>query len=500
MEKSKLEIMKDYLKLIDEVIENGEYKDDWNSCLHHKVPDWYRNAKFGIFLHWGVYAVPAYCNEWYCRYMYKNNECRKEKNCYEYHVKNFGDPKEFGYKDLVPLFKAEKFDPKEWVELFKDAGAKFVMPVAEHCDGFQMYDSQLSDWCISKMGPCMDTLAMLKKEVEEQNLTFTASSHRAEHYWFMSTVNTEESDQKEKAEYSDMYWPSVELPCISQKDGLQERDVEIDELFLEDWLVRNCEIVDKYRPKIMYFDWWIQVKPLRPYLKKFMAYYYNRAKEWGEDVTINYKNDAFPHTSAVRDIERGQLSDVSPYYWQTDTAVAKYSWCYTHDNEFKEPEEIICDLLDVISKNGSFLLNVGPKADGTISPQDTKILREIGKWMKVNGEGIYDTYPWRKYGEGVTVTTEGHHTELLRKNYTSQDFRFTFKDNNLYAFAMKYPQDGLLRIKSLGKKVKTFNADIEEVEILGYGKCDFAICDDYLTIYGYKIKTNAPVCVKIKIN
>ena len=495
-----MEKLREHLKKIDNVIENGYYKDNWDSLKNHPVPNWYRNAKFGIFFHWGVYAVPAYCNEWYCRYMYKDFECRKGKNCYQYHLENFGNPREFGYKDLVPLFKAEKFDANEWISLFKEAGAKFIMPVAEHCDGFQMYDSDLSDWCISKMGPCKDTFKELKKASEENGLVFTASSHRAEHYWFMSNVNTCESDMDKPAEYSHIYWPSISLDCIDKKNLLNETNVEIDELFMEDWLARTCEIVDKYQPKIMYFDWWVQVIPFKAYLKKFMAYYYNRALEWNEEVTVNFKNDGFGFGCGVSDIERGQLSDVSPYYWQNDTAVAKYSWCDTKGNDFKESYEILCDMVDVVSKNGSLLLNVGPKADGTITLQETKVLKEIGAWMKVNGEAIYDSFPWRKYGEGVTKTSEGHHSELNRNSYTSEDFRFTFKNGYLYAFVMKYPEDGILRIKTLGKNSKQFNAIIESVEILGTSKCEYDLCDDYLMVRGEGLATNAPVCVKIKID
>ena len=266
---------------------------------------------------------------------------------------------------------------------------------------------------------------------------------------------------------------------------------------MEDWLVRTCEIVDKYRPKILYFDWWIQVSPMKPYLKKFMAYYYNRAAQWGEEVTINYKNDAFMHTTAVKDIERGQLADVSPFFWQNDTSVAKNSWCYTEGNDYKEPFEIICDLVDVVSKNGSLLLNVGPKADGTIPEKDAHILKTIGAWLKVNGDAIYDSYPWRKYGEGPTKTLEGHFTDTLRSPFTTEDFRFTFKDSTIYAFAMKWPEDGVVRIKTFGLASKAFNACIKNVEILGQEKCEYRLCSEYLSVIGEAGESNVPVCIKI---
>ncbi len=500
-----LKNMKEYLKVIDEVIANGKYKaDDWSTMLNHKVPDWYRNAKFGIFIHWGVYSVPAYFNEWYPRFMYLEEAYKGENSPFNHHIKTYGEHKKFGYKDFVPMFKAEKFNADEWAELFKNTGAKFVMPVAEHHDGFPMYDCDMTGWCASKMGPKRDIVGELKEAIEKRDMTLCTSSHRVEHYWFMSGMRDFESDFDEKeVEFGHIYWPSYKEPFASSDATTDQGSVyldDLDETFMEDWLVRTCELADKYRPKIMYFDWWIQVSPMKKYLKKFAAYYYNRAIEWGEEVTINYKNDAFAHTTAVRDIERGQLADVSPFFWQNDTSVAKNSWCYTEGNEYKQPHEVICDLVDVVSKNGSLLLNIGPKADGTIPDGDKKILKAVGEWMKINGEAIYDTFPFRKYGEGPIVTEEGHFTDTNRKSFTTEDFRFTFKNSNLYVFAMNWPQDGVVRIKTLAKKSKIFNSVIKNVEILGQKECEYTLCDDYLSVKGEKINTKAPVCIKITID
>ena len=501
-----LEKMKEYLKVIDAVIEKGQYKDDWSTLVNHKVPAWYRNAKFGIFIHWGAYSVPAYGSEWYARVMYQKDTLRSENTMYQHHIDTFGPHKDFGYRDFIPMFKAENFDASKWADLFQEAGAKFVMPVAEHHDGFPMYDCDFTDWCAAKKGPCKDIVGLLKEEVEKRDMVLTASSHRVEHYWFMGGMREFESDIPNGGDipYGDIYWPSYPEPFVANGNVTTNQDTiyvpDLDPLFMEDWLARSCEIVDKYRPKIVYFDWWIQVVPMKPYLKKFMAFYYNRAHEWGEEVTINYKNDAFLHTTAVKDIERGQLADVSPFFWQNDTSVAKNSWGYTEGNDYKEPHEIICDLVDVVSKNGSLLLNIGPKADGTIPDEDAHILREIGKWLKINGEAIYESYPWRKYGEGPTVTQEGHFTDTNRKAYTSDDFRFTFKDSNLYVFAMNWPEDGIVRINSLGVKSKKFNAKINKVSILGSEKCEWILCDDYLTVIGDRMNTNSPVCIKLEID
>ena len=324
--------MDNYLKKINDVIANGRYKDTWESLQQYKVPDWYQKARFGIFIHWGVYSVPAFDSEWYSRHMYMQGT-----NVYEHHVKTYGEPKDFGYKDFIPLFRAEKFDPHAWAKLFAEAGAEYVMPVAEHHDGFQMYESELSEWNAKKMGPCRDVLGELGDACEEVGLINGASSHRVEHWFFMGHGKDFDSDIKEPLKRGDFYWPS--MPEADHMD-IHSSPAPSRE-FLEDWLCRCCEIVDKYRPKIIYFDWWIMHVAVKPYLKKFAAYYYNTVA----DGVINYKLDAFPFGTAVLDIERGQFAEAKPFIWQTDTAVASNSWCYTEDNHYKHAYAIVRDLV-----------------------------------------------------------------------------------------------------------------------------------------------------------
>ena len=488
--------MKPYLAEIDRVIEQGPFKDTWESLGSFKVPDWYRGAKFGIFIHWGVYSVPAFGSEWYSRCMYIQGTRE-----FEHHVKTYGPQNEFGYKDFIPMFKAEKFSADAWADLFKKAGAKYVVPVAEHHDGFQMYQSDISHWNAAEMGPCRNVLGELKQAVEARGMTLGASTHRVEHWFFMGHGKEFDSDVKEPMQRGDFYWPA--MPEANHHDLYSEPTPT--EEYLQDWLCRCCEIVDKYRPKLVYFDWWIQHHAVKPYLKKFAAYYYNRAAEWGEQVAINYKHEAFMFGCAVPDVERGQFAEIKPFFWQTDTAIATNSWCWTEGNWFKSARSLICDLVDIVSKNGTLLLNVGPKPDGSISEQDTAVLTEIGEWMAVNSEAIYDTKVWRKYGEGPTKVKEGQFTDGVEKVFTAEDIRFTVKGENLYCTVLSWPADGHVVIKSLGHSADAnlpeFHGIVKDVDVLG--------CDEKpvwsrekggLHVTAPSVKTDKPVVVRVKID
>ncbi len=263
-------------------------------------------------------------------------------------------------------------------------------------------------------------------------------------------------------------------------------------------------MVDQQRPSIFYFDWWIQHSALKGHLKKFAAYYYNRAAEWGKEVAINYKHDAFMFGCAVPDIERGQFADAKPFFWRTDTAIARNSWCYTQDNDYKSARSILCDLVDIVSKNGTMLLNVGPKADGTIGPEDAAVLHEIGTWLKVNGESIYGTKVWRKPGEGPTQVEEGQFTDAKEKVFTSHDIRFVVKGSSLYATVLAYPTDGKVTITSLAEadaaRLPVFHGIIRQVDVLGYDEKP-AFCRDEagLHIQTQHVQSDKPVVFRISL-
>lgn len=455
-----------YLEEIERVIAQGPYQADWNSLFQFSAPDWFAKAKFGIFIHWGLYSVAAHANEWYSRNMYI-----QEKEEWEYHRKTFGDHREFGYKDFIPLFRAEKFDPAEWAALFKEAGAKYIFPVAEHHDGFQMYRSRISKYNAYDMGPHRDILGELKEAAEAQGLEFCTSSHRAEHWFFMGHGKEFDSDIREPLQKGDFYWPAMPEP---DNQDLQSEPYPTEE-FLNDWLVRTCEIIDRYQPSLLYFDWWLQHEAFKEVLKKLAAYYYNRGAQWGRKVAICYKHDAMMFGSGIVEVERGALADPKPFLWQTDTAIAKNSWCYTDTLEYKTSRQIVCNFIEIISKNGNMLLNVGPKGDGSIPEEDQRILREIGAWMRTNGEAVFGSKPWRKAGEGNVRVQEGQFTDNEELPYMKEDIRFTANGDSIYAFVMNYPGDGELTIRSLAESVDqnvpNFHGLIAEVRILG---CDMA--------------------------
>ena len=476
-------------KEIQEIAHKGPFQPNWDSLSKHQVPTWFKELKFGIFIHWGLYSIPAFNNEWYSRNMYIQGSPE-----FEHHISTYGPHKNFGYKDFIPLFKATKFDAKEWVRLFKKAGAKYIFPVAEHHDGFQMYKSQLSKFNVFDMGPKRDVLMELKIASEKENLVFCASSHRAEHFFFFGHGNDFDSDVQSNKERDQFYWPAK----VEQNHFDKFSKPYPDDEFLLDWLMRTVELVENYQPKIIYFDWWIQHEAFKPYLKLFAAYYYNRAQEWGFDASIAYKHDAMVYGSGIIDVEKGKFSVPPIQYWQGDTSVAHNSWCYTHNLEYKHPRDIIYDLIEVVSRNGNLLLNIGPTGDGSIPKQDQKILLEIGKWLELNGEAIFSTQPWKKCQEGPTKIKEGKFNEEIN-TYSSEDIRFTAKRDAIYAFIMQ-PNTSTIKIKSF-REYGVFEGIIRNVEILGQEQeISWNINIEALIIENPIVGNEYPIVVKINID
>lgn len=420
------------------------YEANWESLKQYTVPQWFKDAKFGIFIHWGVYSVPAFGNEWYPRNMYIVD--RPE---FEHHRKTWGPQSEFGYKDFIPMFKAEKWDPQAWVGLFKEAGAKYVVPVAEHHDGFPMYDCSFTNYNAAQMGPCRDVVAELGMAVRAAGLKFGVSSHRAfnaRYYTFSEDFDTNSPDFHKlygiprKAEEPIPYW------------------------FVLDWYARTRELVDKFSPDILWFDFGWHRDEFEPWRPRLTAYYYNHALTHGYEPVLQYKAK-LPDGVAVLDIERGKLDRIHPFYWQTDTSVSYRSWGYIEDDAFKSATTIVHDLVDIVSKNGNLLLNVGPKPDGTLPREVEDLLREIGEWLRQNGEAIYGTRPWVTFGEGPTGVPQAFR-EHEQQPYTAQDVRYTTKPGTLYAILMGWPGTRAV-LKTLASGGPVSADQIARIGILG---------------------------------
>jgi alpha-L-fucosidase len=363
------------------------------------------------------------------------------------------------------MFKAEHFDPAAWADLFKKAGAKYVVPVAEHHDGFSMYDSGVSDWTAAKMGPHRDTTGDLAKAVRAAGLYFGLSSHRVEHNFFLGPGRKIPSDINDP-QYAALYGPAHTWMMNPQGTPLNNDFTYVSSAWANDWLARSAELVEKYHPDILYFDWWIGQASIRQNLTRFAAFYYNSSLKYGNHVgVINYKDYAMQDHSGVLDIERGQLGDMRPLAWQTDTSVSNKSWGYIKDDTFKSPEFVIDQLIDIVSKNGNLLLNIGPRSDGTIPEEVQHVLLDVGAWLNVNGEAIYGTRPWRIFGEGPTKVAAGSFHDTDTTHYTAEDFRFTTKGDVLYAIGLAWPDNGESVIRSL---VPTAGSNgVQTVALLG---------------------------------
>ncbi|MBV9342738.1 MAG: alpha-L-fucosidase [Acidobacteria bacterium] len=448
------------LKDIERMGHQGPFRAEWESLEKYEAPEWYRDAKFGIFIHWGAYSVPAFGNEWYPRMMYVKDSAE-----YKHHIETYGSQEKFGYKDFIPMFKAEHFDPAAWADLFKKAGAKYVVPVAEHHDGFAMYDSSVSDWTAAKMGPHRDTTGELAKAVRAAGLHFGLSSHRVEHNFFLGPGRTIPSDVNDP-QYAMLYGPAHNWLMNPQGTPLNNDFTYVSQAWADDWLARTADLVEKYHPDIVYFDWWIGQPLIRPNLTRFAAFYYNSSLKFGNHVgIINYKDYAMQEHSGVLDIERGQLGSLRVLPWQTDTSVSNKSWGYINNDTFKSPEFIVHQLIDIVSKNGNLLLNIGPRSDGTIPEEVQQVLLDVGAWLAANGEAIYGTRPWSVYGEGPTKVTAGSFHDTDATKYTAEDFRFTSKGDVLYAIGLAWPENGESIIHSLAPAAGT--EPLQDVELLG---------------------------------
>lgn len=466
----KLNVMKKYIGILllltyfacNLLSAQDKYAPEIESLAKYKTPEWFKDAKFGIFIHWGAYSVQAIYSEWYPRAMYRENT-REHKH----HIATYGHPSVFGYKDFIPMLDGKNWNPDQWAKLFVESGAKYVVPVAEHHDGFPMYDCSFSIFNAVEMGPKRDVVGELLASCRNLGLKAGVSSHRAFHWEFYAP---KEGLDSFNPAYQDLYWK----PRTTRWP---------DEEFVNDWYLRTLELAVKYKPDIFWFDFFLDQPELHDARYRFAVNYFNLSTEWNKEVVLQYKYDIYDPTIGVLDIERGKLSGIQKKTWQTDTSVSYRGWGYKKEVEYKTPRLIVHDLVDIVSKNGNLLLNVGPRPDGIIPQEQQDLLLGVGKWLKVNGEAIYGSRPWVIFGEGPTKTTEGAHQEEANKEATANDYRFTVNGNTLYATCMGWPEKDF-QIKSLGlNSTKNFNIKIKNITILGIGETlDWKQESDYLKV------------------
>ncbi len=439
------------------------YQPQWDSITKHTVPEWFRDAKFGIYAHWGPYSVPAHKTEWYPHHMYN-----PDSDFYQWHKNNFGDPAEFGYKDFVPEFKAENFDADRWAELFRRAGARFAGPVAEHHDGFSMWDSAITGWDAGERGPKRDITGELEEAVKKRGMKFVTSFHHARKWWYYEYSYTEDdkydTEDPKYAGIGKIYPPP------------HEKGAPPTGAYMEEWQAKVREVIDKYQPDLLWFDgglkrekfWRSAVKDFEQHKQRLLAYYYSKAVDWNREVGVTYKGEDLPEGAGILDIERGRMSELSEDPWLTDTSVDRNAWCHIRNPDYKSVNQLVDVLADIVSKNGCMLLNIGPRADGTIPDAQKELLLGIGEWLDVNAEAIYGTRPWVVYGEGPSTKSGDKEIKERRGKaaYTGLDLRFTTKGKNLYAICLGWPGEEVT-IESLGTDSSHYSGDLSSVSMLG---------------------------------
>ena len=437
-----------------------EFSEDWASLgNHNEAPEWFKNSKLGIYFHWGLYSVPAFSSEWYPRWMHF-----KDHKVYRHHVEKYGDPSEFGYHDFAPMFKAEKFNADEWAQLFKDAGAQFAGPVAEHHDGYAMWDSEITPWNTMDTGPKRDITGELEKAIKGKGMKFITAFHHAK--------NLQRSKELGK-ENPKSHYPNFEgMPPTSSDPDLQLMygNMEPEKWYKEVWFGKLKEVIDKYHPDIIWFDYVLGDIPAE-YRKEFAAYYLNEAAKTNQEAVIVRKQHDLPLNMSVEDLEQARKNNIGTKTWMTDATISDGSWCYTEDLGVKAAADVLHMLIDIVSKNGVLLLNVSPKADGTIPDNQKDGILQMGAWLKKYGEAIYGTEAWYTFGEGPTKEPEGHfknHKAFMKLKYSNKDIRYTTKDYNIYGIVLGAVEPGKELLLEAFAKDKIHDApSIENVSFLG---------------------------------
>jgi alpha-L-fucosidase len=452
----------------------GPFKGTRESLKNYRVPEWFRDAKFGIWAHWGPESAPEY-GDWYARNMYI--EGHKQ---YKYHLEKYGHPSKFGFKDVIPTWKAEKFDPDYLMGLYKKAGAKYFFSMGVHHDNFDLWNSKLNPWNAAKMGPKKDIVGLFRKAAYKQGLKFGVSEHLAVSYnWFQTSHGADKQGPLKGVPYdgadpkfASLYHETHEAP----KSAWEQKNVPLK--WRQHYFLRIKDLLDQYQPDLMYTDGPIFFEE---WGLAWLAHFYNlSAKKHGGKVEAVYANKGKTDCvggTCVLDLERGVVDRIWDDPWQTDTCVGQ--WHYNKEAVYKTPKIVIDMLVDIVSRNGNLLLNFPLPSNGMLDAGELKILDEITRWMAVNSEGIYGTRPWKQFGEspsatnvgpGRTGTSSEHHeagafNERTRKPLGAGDIRFTKKRDAVYAFCMGWPEKEVV-VNALGTRAGA--GKIRNVELLGH--------------------------------
>ncbi|MDN5286360.1 MAG: alpha-L-fucosidase [Mucilaginibacter sp.] len=491
----------------------GPFQPTWDSLTQYQVPEWFRDAKFGMWAHWGPQCQPER-GDWYARGMYQEGSDQ-----YKYHIQKYGHPSKFGFKDVINDWKAENWDPSELVGLYKRAGAKYFMALANHHDNFDLYDSKYQSWNSTKLGPKKDLVGGWAKAAKQHSLPFGVSVHASHPWtWYEVAQRADKSgphagipyDGKlTKADGVGKWWNGYDpQELYAQNHALSQDSLDDNSMgrhwdwgngasvpnkaYCDKFLNRTIELIDKYSPELIYFD--DTALPLWPVSDaglKIAAHMYNTSiKKHGQLQAALFAKvlDEQQRKCMIWDIERGQSNQIEPLPWQTDTCIG--GWHYDRriydDKGYKSAKTVIHTLVDIVSKNGNLLLNIPVRGDGTIDSEERAIVENIGAWMQVNGEAIYGTRPWKVFGEGpaiesaAPISAQGFN-EGKGKPFGAEDIRFTLKGKTLYATMLGWPAGNEALIKKLATGDRT--GKVSQVSLLGNDKLSFQ-----QTAEGLKVK------------
>lgn len=508
----------------------GPFEPNWPSLSKYETPDWFRNAKFGIWAHWGPQCEPEH-GDWYARGMYEEGS-----DHYKYHVAKYGHPSKFGFKDIIRRWKAERWNPDELVGLYKSAGAKYFVALANHHDNFDLYDSRYQpDWNATKLGPGKDLIGGWRAAARKHGLRFGVSVHAAHAWnWYETAQGADKTGplagvpydgRLTKADGRGQWWNGHDPQSLyAQAHPLSKDGGSTDQrwawgggvlapskAYADKLYNRTVDLIDHYDPDLVYYD--DTVLPLWPVSdigSQLLAHMYNRsvAKRGKVDVVVNGKIlDEVQRHSMVWDIERGQSPRIEPLPWQTCTCIG--SWHYDrriYDNKaYKSAQTVVHTLIDVVSKNGNLLLSVPVRGNGTIDEQERAIVEEIGRWTAVNGEGIFDSRPWALYGEGPVADAAAAplsgpgFNEGKGKPFSGADIRFTAGKDAVYAFVMGWPEDGKVNIKAMRAGGEHLHKPVARVELVGGGALAFRQTADGLTVTLPQQRPALPYAFALKV-